>query len=78
MRAYSWGSAYAEFQESVKGTITPGKLADLVMLFVEAQRGFDLVEVSPANDLRNITSMLGARLILNLIGALAHEGQIGR
>lgn len=32
LRAYTVGSAYAEFQESVKGTITPGKLADLVML----------------------------------------------
>jgi predicted amidohydrolase YtcJ len=32
VRAYTVGSAYAEFQESVKGTITPGKLADLVIL----------------------------------------------
>ncbi|HEY8188329.1 MAG TPA: amidohydrolase [Pyrinomonadaceae bacterium] len=32
VRAYTMGSAYAEFQENVKGTITPGKLADLVIL----------------------------------------------
>jgi predicted amidohydrolase YtcJ len=32
VRAYTWGSAYAEFAENVKGTITPGKLADLVIL----------------------------------------------
>ena len=32
VRAYTVGSAYAEFQEGSKGTITPGKLADLVML----------------------------------------------
>lgn len=32
VRAYTVGSAYAEFQEAVKGTITPGKLADLVIL----------------------------------------------
>jgi predicted amidohydrolase YtcJ len=32
VRAYTVGSAYAEFQEGVKGTITPGKLADLVIL----------------------------------------------
>jgi len=32
VRAYTVGSAYAEFADSVKGTITAGKLADLVML----------------------------------------------
>jgi hypothetical protein len=32
IRAYTVGSAYAEFADQVKGTITPGKLADLVML----------------------------------------------
>jgi predicted amidohydrolase YtcJ len=32
VRAYTLGSAYAEFQEQDKGTIAPGKLADLVML----------------------------------------------
>jgi hypothetical protein len=32
VRAYTVGSAYAEFQEHVKGTITPGKLADIVIL----------------------------------------------
>src|SRR5205085_2159060 len=32
VRAYTVGSAYAEFAENVKGTITPGKLADMVIL----------------------------------------------
>jgi len=32
VRAYTAGSAFAEFQENEKGTITPGKLADLVIL----------------------------------------------
>ena len=32
VRAYTVGSAYAEFAENAKGTITPGKLADLVIL----------------------------------------------
>src|SRR5205085_12580581 len=30
--AFTVGSAYAEFAETVKGTLTPGKLADLVRL----------------------------------------------
>jgi len=32
VRAYTVGSAIAEFQENEKGIITPGKLADIVML----------------------------------------------
>lgn len=32
LRAYTAGSAYAEFADGEKGTIEPGKLADLVML----------------------------------------------
>ena len=32
VRAYTAGSAYAEFAENVKGMIAPGKLADLVIL----------------------------------------------
>jgi len=32
VRAYTVGSAYAEFAEKVKGSITPGKLADLVII----------------------------------------------
>ncbi|MFD9737932.1 amidohydrolase [Umezawaea sp. NPDC059074] len=32
LRAFTYGSAYASCQEAVKGTITPGKLADLVVL----------------------------------------------
>lgn len=41
MRAYTVGSAYAEFQEGVKGTIAPGKLADMVLL----ER--DIFEIDP-------------------------------
>ncbi|HEV2393684.1 MAG TPA: amidohydrolase [Verrucomicrobiae bacterium] len=32
LRAYTLGSAYAEFCDKAKGTITPGKLADVVLL----------------------------------------------
>jgi agmatinase len=40
--------------------------------------GFDLVEIAPGRDVMDLTSQLGVRLILNLLGALAHNGQIGR
>ena len=32
VEAYTMGSAYAEFQDKEKGSITPGKLADMVLL----------------------------------------------
>jgi predicted amidohydrolase YtcJ len=32
IEAYTMGSAFAEFQEKEKGSITPGKLADFVIL----------------------------------------------
>jgi hypothetical protein len=32
VRAFTVGAAFAEFQEQTKGTLAPGKLADLVML----------------------------------------------
>jgi len=32
VEAYTMGSAFAEFQEHEKGSITPGKLADMVIL----------------------------------------------
>ena len=43
VRAFTVGSAYAEFAEHVKGTITPGKLADLVLL------DRDLYQTKPAD-----------------------------
>jgi predicted amidohydrolase YtcJ len=32
VRGFTWGSAYAEFQDDVKGTLEVGKLADLVII----------------------------------------------
>jgi hypothetical protein len=38
IEAYTMGSSYAEFQEKVKGSITPGKLADMVLLSEDVLR----------------------------------------
>lgn len=32
LRAYTWGSAFGAFEDHIKGTLEPGKLADLVVL----------------------------------------------
>src|SRR5262245_4022881 len=47
VRAYTVGSAYAEFQEGVKGSITVGKLADLVIL------SKDIFKIDP-KDIENV------------------------
>lgn len=40
--------------------------------------GMDFVEIVPHLDVNNVTSLVAARLILNLIGEMAWSGQIGR
>jgi predicted amidohydrolase YtcJ len=51
VRAYTVGSAYAEFQDSVKGSISVGKLADLVIL------SRDIFKID-ANDIENVKVVL--------------------
>src|SRR6202011_5563466 len=49
IEAYTMGSAYAEFQENEKGSITPGKLADMVLL------SDDVLTIDPVNfDVANV------------------------
>jgi predicted amidohydrolase YtcJ len=61
VRAYTYGSAYAEFQENVKGTLTPGKLADLVIL------SRDIFKIDP-NEIENV------KVVLTMVdGKVVHE-----
>jgi predicted amidohydrolase YtcJ len=53
IRAYTLGSAFAEFQEANKGSLTVGKLADFVML------SLDLFRI-PAGEIKNATVVLTA------------------
>jgi predicted amidohydrolase YtcJ len=52
--AYTMGSAYAEFAEKVKGSITPGKLADLVMLDRDIYK-IDPLEIDKTKVLLTVT-----------------------
>ncbi len=59
IEAYTMGSAYAEFQEKEKGSITPGKLADFVVV------SDDLFKIPPAA-IRNVkieATFLGGKLV---------------
>jgi predicted amidohydrolase YtcJ len=59
IEAYTLGSAYAEFQEKEKGSLTPGKLADLVVL------SEDLFAVPPESlpRVRVVTTVVGGRVV---------------
>ncbi|MCI0402422.1 MAG: amidohydrolase [Acidobacteria bacterium] len=59
LRSYTWGSAFAEFSEARKGTLTPGKFADLVVLSKDITR-------LPAKELLDtevLLTMVGGRLV---------------
>ena len=59
VEAYTMGSAYAEFQEKEKGSITPGKLADFVVL------SDDILHI-PASQIKNVkveATYVGGKLV---------------
>jgi predicted amidohydrolase YtcJ len=64
VRAYTFGSAYAEFAENVKGSITPGKLADLVILSQDIFK-IDPVEIENVRVRMTIT---GGRVVYDAAG----------
>ena len=66
VRAYTVGSAYAEFAEDRKGTIAPGMLADIVML------SHDIFRINPV-EIEN------ARVLLTIMdGRVIYEAAGGR
>ena len=59
LRNYTAGSAYAEFEEQEKGTIAPGKLADIVIFSADITR-------IPARELLTTsveTTIAGGRIV---------------
>jgi predicted amidohydrolase YtcJ len=61
IEAYTMGSAYAEFQEKIKGSITPGKLADMVML------SDDILSIDAAKirDVKVLKTIVGGKIVFD-------------
>lgn len=59
VRAYTQGSAFAEFQENVKGTISVGKLADFVIL------SDDIFKIDPVKiwDVKVLQTIMDGRVV---------------
>ncbi|MBZ5528321.1 MAG: amidohydrolase [Acidobacteriia bacterium] len=69
IEAYTLGSAYAEFQENEKGSITPGKLADVVLL------SDDIFNIAPEK-IRNVhvlTTIVGGKVVFDSDPAAPHK-----
>lgn len=59
VRAYTAGSAFAEFQENVKGTISNGKLADLVLL----SRDIFKIDPKEIENVKVVLTMVDGRVV---------------
>ena len=59
LHAYTVGSAFAEFQEKEKGTITPGKLADLVILSQDALK----IDPNEIEKVRVVMTIMDGRVV---------------
>src|SRR5437868_830970 len=59
VEAYTMGSAFAEFQDKEKGSITPGKLADMVLL------SDDIFSIDPGKirDVKIVKTIVGGKII---------------
>ena len=65
IEAYTMGSAYAEFQENEKGSITAGKLADMVLL------SDDVLAIDPVKirDVKVLETWVGGKLTYDAAAA---------
>jgi len=64
IKAFTWGSAYAEFQEGDKGTLAVGKLADFVMI------SDDIFTIDPAK-------IRDAKVLMTVVnGKIVYEAEV--
>ncbi len=59
VRAFTYGSAYAEFQENVKGTLEVGRLADIIII------SDDIFKIDPVKirDAKVLTTVVDGRIV---------------
>ena len=59
LRMYTLGGAYASFEEGIKGSITPGKLADLVILSTNPNK----VEWEELKDIKVMMTIINGKVV---------------
>lgn len=65
LRAYTSGSAYASFEENIKGTLEPNKLADFVLI----DRDLTRIPAAQIRDARIMMTVVGGRVVYARDGA---------
>lgn len=74
IEAYTIGSAYAEFSDGEKGSITAGKLADIVVLDA------DLFAIPPEKikDAQVLTTIVGGKIVYSAVATFTKSAPAGR
>ncbi len=65
IKAYTWGSAYASFEENLKGTITEGQLADITVLDTNLLRTnpADWLDEQGTVKVKTLYTIIGGKII---------------
>ncbi len=65
IKAYTWGSAYASFEEKIKGTLAEGKLADITVLDTNLLRTKPTEWIGTRGDVKvkTLYTIVGGRIV---------------
>ena len=65
IKAYTWGSAYASFEEKIKGTLIEGKLADITVLDTNLLRAKPTDWIDERGDVKvkTLYTIVGGRIV---------------
>jgi hypothetical protein len=65
IKAYTWGSAHASFEENIKGAITEGKLADIAVLDTNLLRAkpADWLDAQGNVKVQTLYTIIGGRIV---------------
>jgi len=65
IKAYTWGSAYASFEEKIKGALTEGKLADITVIDTNLLRTkpTDWIDERGNVKVKTLYTMVGGRIV---------------
>jgi predicted amidohydrolase YtcJ len=65
VKAYTWGSAFASFEEKIKGTLTEGKLADITVIDTNLlnSRPADWIDERGVVQVKTLYTIVGGKIV---------------